>query len=403
MLPSLVAVALGPFILRKVGLAEYSVLSLATYFYNAAYGYSDFSTYTHLLVSYSKKSPQRKADLGNAFALKSIIFTFLFAALCVAMIDYPRKDNLYPLLAISMTAIILPSTNMEWYFVANKRYYQIFLSRAAIVGLQVLLTAIWFLSNFKSSLFVPAIAPISGIFGSLFLLKFLGTRRIFDWMSTLRLISFRGTKNLILQLSPIAATLFFNPYFLAYALPWYTLTHSDGSHVGAFSISYRLIMGLSLLIVSLLLYTIPRNAITNRPPSFTRSLTFSLIAALSFWIIGIPVLWLYFHISKIDLNLFSFSLHTFTILMVGIFFLCLRTPYVGRTLVSGQYRAYFIIVSISCIPVITLSWMWGRGIPPGFVAWLACLPDLCATAGFIGYSYSKSYLKYFPSTLIVTT
>ncbi len=394
-LPSFIAIALGPFTLRKVGLEEYAVLGLATYFLNLVAGYSDFASYTHLLAVFSKKSQERFIDLANAFALKGCLLTLFFCLLMLVAHSHPRKDDLYPLLAISMLGILLPSTNMEWYFTARKRYFQFFMARTALMSCQILLIMAWFFSKWKSPLFIPSITVISGGVGSILLLSFLGKRHILDWTSSLRLVSFRGMRSLIFRLFPMAAALLILPYFLVYALPWYSLVCPDKKLVGAFSIGYRLIVGISSLIVPLVLYLIPLNATSSQIISFRKTLGWSLSAVVFFWMIGLPVLWFYFHVSKIDGPLFFYSLRTFSILMLGLFFVCLRTPYVGRWFIHGRYRDYFLILLISCSPVLLLSWIGGKRIPPNMVAWLACLPDFLATSGFIGYNRIRSRFKLF--------
>jgi len=397
-LPSFTAVALGPFILKKVGLGEYAVLGLTTYFFNLVGSYSDFSGYTHLLAVYSKRTSGRHSDFGNALILKASLLAFFFCVLEFFSLWHPRKDDLYLLLAISMLALALPSANMEWFFVARKRYFQIFLARLSVVSFQLLLTMIWFFSGRRSSFFIPLITLASGAAGSLCLLMALGPKQILNGMIIVRQISFRGMRGLVIRLFPMAAAMLVTPYFLAYALPWYSLTSPDKRLLGAFSIAYRLIMGVSALMVPLVIFSIPQRASSNKVISFRNTFMASLLAIIFFWTAGIPVLRLYFHISKVDPVLFSYSLRIFSILMLGVFFLCLRTPYVGRLVVSGRYRDYFLILLVSCTPVLAFSLIGGKKIPSETIAWLACLPDFLATVGFVGYNRILLRIRSFRST-----
>ena len=395
-LTPLVAVGLGPLILRKIGLEEYAVLGLATYFLVLVLSYSDFACYTHLLAVYSKKNPDRHIDFGNAFALKAILMTLFFCVLGIFTHWHPRGDDLYFLLGIFMVGLVFfPSANLEWYFVARKRYFQFLLARILFVTLQVLLTLAWYLSNGKNPLFIPVIMVISGMAGSLCLVLFLGKERIRNGMAAFSSVSFHGIRSLVFRLFPMAASLLFTPYFLAYALPWYSLTSSDKRLVGAFAVAYRLIVGISSLAAPLVIYLIPKNAASSQTISFPKTFAFSLIGAIGFWIIGIPVLWFYFHVSNVDRRLFTYSLRIFSILMLGVFFLCLRIPYIGKWLIHGRYRDYFYIHLISCLPVLALSWLGGRKIHSEWVPWLACLPDFLAGVGFVGYNRIRWRLRLF--------
>jgi O-antigen/teichoic acid export membrane protein len=398
-LPSLVAVVLGPFALRKVGLEEYAVISLAGYFFNLVAGYSDFATYTHLLAIYSKKNQDRHIDLGNAFALKAGFAFLYFCTLIFFRHYHPRKDDLYIILAIFMIGIVLPSANIEWYFIARKRYLQFFLARACVIGSQIILTLVWFFSVWNSPRFIPAIIVTSGAVGSACLLWFLGGHHILKGLGMLRSVSFHGLRSLVFRLFPMAATLLITPYFLAYALPWYSLVSSDKKHLGAFVISYRLILGMSSLVAPLVFYSIPQGAASNRSPILSKAVGLSFLAGIGFWTLGIPVMWFYFHVSKVEPSLFFYSIHAFSVLLIGIFFLCLRTPYVGQWVAQGRYRGYFFIHLISCAPVLALSWIGGKRISPEAVLWLACLPDFLATTSFVGYDRLRPYLRRFRTVL----
>lgn len=392
-LPPLVSIFLGPLILRKVGLEEYAILGLAAYFLVLVTGYSDFGSNTNLLTVYSKKSPSRHADLGNSVMLKLGLLALFFCVLVFSPRLYPRKDDLYSLMGVFMAGLLLPSAYVEWYFIARRRYFQLFLARVALLGSQILLILTWVYSSWKDPMFLPFITLVSGMVGSLCFLWFLGGNQILNWLMVLRLVSFRGMRSLFLRLLPMGASLLLTPYLLAYALPWYSLTCSDKRLVGAFSIAYRLIIGLSSLVAPLVIYWIPKNAALNRAPSFAKTFGLSLSAVVGFWILGVPVLWFYFHLSKVDPIFFPYSIRNFSILLLGVFFLCLRTPYVGQRLIYGQYRSYFLILLISCAPIMALSWVGGKRIPYHVVPWLACLPDFLTTVGFVGYNRFRSFGK----------
>lgn len=384
-LPPFVAVMTGPLILRKVGLENYALLGLATYFLTLAVAYSDFGSYSHLLALYSKHSASRHTDLGNAFLLKAFLWIGLFVALLAFVVWSPRKDAIYPLLALSMLNLVLPSTNTEWYFVARKKYFQLFLIRVLMVGMQLGLTLIWFFSDLKNILYVPLIGLLSVLSSSLLLIGFLGWELIEKWISALRQVSLGGLRILTFRLLPIAATLLITPYFVAYALPWFSLVTADKKLVGAFSIAYRLIIGFSSLVGPFVIYSMPRSAASTRGVTLSRILGFSLLAAAIFWILGIGILRYYFRVSSIDPVLFSKTCRYFSVLLLCIFFMCVRTSFVSRSLVSGQYKAYFLIHFSSCMPVLAFSWLGKNWISSDWVPWLACLPDFFATVGFLGY------------------
>ena len=389
----MIAILLGPLVLKKVGLEEYAVLGLATYFVNLVTGYSDFGSSTYLLTIYSKGAPDRRKVLGNAVLLKLCLLAISFGVFSFFLYRYPRTDDLYSLLGIFMLGLLLPSVYMEWYFIARRNYFRLFLSRSLLMAVQTILLLAWFQSSFKSPRFIPFISLVSGVAGSVYLLWLLGARRIMEGMAALGSVSFHGLRSIFSRLAPMAASLLLTLYLLAYALPWYSLTCPDKKLVGAFSIAYRLILGMSSLAAPLVIYSIPQNAASNRSPSFSKTLGFSMLAAACFWALGVPVLWFYFHLSKVDPGLFRHSLRAFSIMMAGLFFLCLRTPYVGQRLIHAQYRAYFLILLASCAPVMAISWIGGKRLPYEWVPWLACLPDLLTTIGFVGYDPIRQWFK----------
>jgi hypothetical protein len=77
----------------------------------------------------------------------------------------------------------------------------------------------------------------------------------------------------------------------------------------------------------------------------------------------------------------------FSILLIAVFLMCVRTPLVGKVFISHRYREYFLIHLFACLPVLALSFFLGGSISHEWVPWLACLPDLLATIGFIFYFY----------------
>src|SRR5690606_24334841 len=86
----------------------------------------------------------------------------------------------------------------------------------------------------------------------------LGTARIRKGLSILGQASIIGAAALARRIAPMSAVLLLGPYFAAYALPWYSRTHDVPAAVGAFSIGYRLIIGLYALVVPMVLYLLAR-------------------------------------------------------------------------------------------------------------------------------------------------
>lgn len=385
-MPPLSALALGPLILDKVGLEEYAIIAIALYFFNQAYSYSDYSSYTHLLVVFSRNDTHRKVEIGNAIILKLVILSFFFLALLYFSLYKQREDNLYQLLAVFMVGIPFSQATVDWYFIARKRYQQLFWARLFAVGQLSCLTVIWCFSSYEASWFVPLIALVSGGTGLACLLILLGRATVMEGVRTLGHVTPRTVANLAYRLLPTASVLLLNPFFLAYALPWYSMIESDPKSVGSFSIAYRIVIGMSALVSPLVYFMIPRVAGSNELPSLRKALAISGLAAAGLWVAGMPVLWVYFRFSGVETRFFYESLYTFSVLMVGLFCLCVRSPYVGRWLVAGKYRDYFLIVAASCLPVLIVSGFFRENTPAKTIVWLACVPDLLATIGFVVYS-----------------
>ncbi len=382
---------LGPFLIRKIGLEEYAVLSLAIYFYNLALGYSDFAAYTHLLVSFSRSAPERRIDTSTATLLRTAILGLFFCVLLVFGIYLPRHDALYPLLAIFMLGIPISPINFEWYFIAKKEYASLFGIRMLALGVLGGLLIVWFTTNLRPSpLFFPIAGLVSAAASAVLAVRLLGLHRTSEWLTAFKAVSVRRLVSLFLKLSPMASTLLTAPYFLAFALPWYSMACADKKLVGAFSISYRLVMGMSSLMAPLVFYLIPRGNDTTHRPSLGKTVLMSLLITVGLWFLGLPILWGYFHFSEANPALLPHSFSAYSVLMVGFFFLSLRTPYVGHWLVSRRYGLYFFGHFFSCLPVLLLSTLASGRIPPYWVVWLACLPDALASTFFISFDVLRS-------------
>lgn len=392
-LPSAAAVGLGPLVLRKTGMEGYALLGLATYFSTLIAGYTDFSTTLHLIGEFSKKSASRVRDLANAFFLK--LFLTALAAFVLGAYSFwrPRNDELYVLLAVFLIGMPLSSASFEWYFLARRRYREVFLIRAVATGMQVCLVAAWLASDFERLVSYQLLLLAAGVTGGAQALWMLGGDRFRRGLRALKDASPRGVRSLALRLFPMSASLLLTPYFLAYALPWYLMTQPDPRLQGSFSIAYRLITGAMTLMVPLVVYGISRNALPGHVVSFARCLKLSAGACGAFWVAGVPVIWLYFQISAMDLALITHCLRTYSVLLVGIFFLSLRIPYVSRWVYHGGYGRYFLALLCACTPTLLLSWTAGADFPAAWVAWCALVPELVTTVIFVAYDPAKKRLR----------
>lgn len=369
-------------LLKKLGLESYALIGLATYFFTLAASYSDFGAATHLLGAYATRTAGRRADLGNAFVLRASLLAVFLAALAVGGVYLPRPDGLYALVAVSLGSALLPSANVEWYLTARAQYGRIFTARGVMAVCQVCLTLAWYFSSWRDPLFVPLILLASSVPSSALLLAFLGKRRIREGLLCLREVSWKGIATLFARLLPMASVLLLTPYFLAYALPWYSHVSADKNMVGTFSISYRLVIGINGLLVPLTLYLMSRWTLEKRP-SFSRALGFALPFAMVFWAALRVILQIYFVTANLDSAQLPHAARVLSILMLGVFLVCLRAPYVARRLATAGYKEYFLIHLVGCAPVLALSWLGGRRVPPEAVPWLACLPELLTTTLFI--------------------
>jgi hypothetical protein len=296
---------------------------------------------------------------------------------------FPRQDALYAVLGLYLISIPIHPTNAEWYVMASKRYRDLLHSRLVSAAATLVLTFAWLESDGLNIFFLPVIFFLSSLAGSAWLARILDRGQLAAGFRSLRKATPRGIGTAFLRQLPVASSLLVAPYFLAYALPWYSIAVSDDDKVGAFSVAYRLVIGLSALVSPMVYFVIPR--MQGGSTSFRKAFGLSSVASLAFWGAGSGILWLYFRLSGTDFGLFGFSLKNFSILMIGFFFLCMRTPYVGRCLAAGRYREYFLLVVASCLPVILLSTLSRGSVPAGAIVWLACLPDIFATLGFIAF------------------
>jgi hypothetical protein len=175
------------------------------------------------------------------------------------------------------------------------------------------------------------------------------------------------------------------PYFLSYALAWFSLVVSDKKMVGAFSIGYRIVIGLSALAGPMVFYMMARGPGSNSAVSFRKTLLAAIVGTFALWALGVAVVAFYFQVSKVDPALWTYCIQSFSILMLGLFFIFFRTPYVSRCAISGHYRGYFLIHLMACAPLLAFSLTLGRHVSGSMVPWLACLPDFFAAVGFVYY------------------
>ncbi len=381
-LPPMVAIVIGPIILKKAGLEQFGLLGLAGYFLGLLLVYSDFGTYSHLLAIFHRHESNRFKELGNAMVLKVSTILLGLAIFGGYLSLHPRTDGFNAVLGASLLGLFFPAVLLEWFFITRRRYFHLFLSRAIMTVLQASLTLVWYFSPTRSVVWVAFIGSFASVIGSMVYLFILGRARIRIALQAIRESSLREIGGLAVRLLPIAATQFLTPYFLVYSLPWFSHATDDKRLVGAFSVSYRIISGLLTLVGPFVLYALPAKSEASKPPGFLRMLTLSTTATAVFWALGFALIWFYFQLSKADPIYFLFSIRTFSVLLVGVFAVCLRTPYVGRALVAGRYKTYFLLHSV-CLPVLLLSWLPGRPIPSIAVPFFACLPDVLATSGFI--------------------
>lgn len=379
-----VAVLLGPLILAKVGLELYATLALAAYGLMLIASYSDFNTTTHLLAVFSRKDADRFMVLGNALGVRITIWLGFVVGLVGMEILHPRADELYALIWISLPTVLMPTTIFEWYFILKREYARLLLIRVTAALTHVFLITTWYVSDAGSVFWVPVSAVAAAGFASVVLMLLVGRGPVRKGVLSLKEFRLGRAARLFWRILPMASVLLLGPYFLAYALPWFSLVSSDKEKVGAFSISYRIVIGYQGLIVPMVFYGISKLGATGGAgPGLMKTALGSLVATAVCWVGGVAILLYYFRAGKVDIAHFPFSFTTLTFLLAGIFFLALRTPYVARCLHEHRYREYFLIHAVSCAPVLFLTW---AGIGRAHIEWialLACLPELLATTLFI--------------------
>ena len=389
-IPPLGGILLGSINLRIIGLEDYAILSLAGYFYVMALAYSDFGGYSHLLAAFTTKSPGRFGDFGNALVLKGVILSAFLAALGGWAWAYPRNDDLYALLAFSMLALVFPAMFLEWFFIARNAHFDLFKARVLMFASQLVLTLAWLASGWKSPLFVPLIGVTAAGVTSIYMARRFGIDRISRGLAAVRNASLPAMRTLIFRLAPVMVSQLTYPYFLAYSLPWYSMTASDPKDIGAFSIGYRMIMGMLALVGSFVFFNMPRSPDPRGRISIGRTVVSSALASAFLWAAGLPVMYYYYWISNTDFAMFSRTLGPFSILMIAIFCNALRIHLVGRCLVMGRYRIFLLIHVLACAPTFLLSIVAGDRFPSAWVPWFSVLPDVLATAGFMLWDRSQA-------------
>lgn len=387
LLPSLLGIALGPLVLRKVGLEEYGVLGLATYFLGIIVAYADFGAYAHLLSVFSKKAPDRHAHLASAFVLKGALLLASLAFLLVRSRLAPRNDDLFQLIGLYLLGALIGPLNVDWFFIARKRIENLFWSRLIQNLSQLSLVILWYFSPYHDALQFALISCLSAAMASLWLLRSLGASTVGRFLRDARAISFGKVYRLALRMFPIAASQLVTPYFLAYSLAWFSLCTPDKKEVGAFSVGYRLIIGFSSLVGPFVHFFMPRDISAQTKVPFGKILPIACAAGGAFWLIGIAFIRIYFKMSSMGEHWIPSVDRSFSILILGVILLSIRTFAAGHCLLDGHYLTYFFIHLISCAPILALSWGYSYPALSYWVPWLACIPDLLATSLFMIYYY----------------
>lgn len=383
LIPSIAGIVLGPINLRIIGLEDFAVLGLAGYLVALASTYSDLGLYTHLLAAFSKRSPGRFADLGNAVLLKTCILLTLLAGLWIYSAFRPREDALYAVAALTGVALLFPAMLFDWVFIARRGHFELFAMRGVIYGVQVLLTLAWMATEWDNILFIPAIMLAACAAGTAYMLRRIGIAKVREGWASIRGASIRGMAGLATRISPMSAAQLVMPYFVIYALPWYSLAEPDPERTGAFAIGYRIMMGFLALVASLVLLRMPASAGSRFAIPFARTLRISLAASALLWASGVAVLFAYYWASGTRWDFLPLSFHAFSVLMIAVFLNALRAPYVSRCLVEGRYFQYFLVHAAACLPTLVLSLSLGEGFPAGAVVWAALFPDFIATIVFV--------------------
>jgi hypothetical protein len=237
-------------------------------------------------------------------------------------------------------------------------------------------------------LFLPAINFVATAAVARYAFWYFGAGSVGRVFSILGLVSFRGLRRYVARTLPLAATQLVTPYFLAYALPWFTMVASDQALVGAFSVSYRIVLGFSALLAPLVFYMMARIGSSSRIIPQRHMVGFAAVIGAGCWMMGMGLLWFYFHFSKVEPGLYPDAVKYLSILMLGVFFSCWRAPIVSYCTIRARYRPYFLIHLCACLPTLALSLLARSHVSQEAVVWLVCLPDLLATLGLIWYYYS---------------
>ncbi|MEO7776818.1 MAG: oligosaccharide flippase family protein [Fibrobacteria bacterium] len=388
-LPSLMGIAIGPVILKIVGLEEYGTLGLAAYFLGLIVTYADFGCYAHLLASFSKKDPDKNSSLAISMLLKAILLLVALAIISALALKNNRHDDLYHLLDLFLIGAFLSPLNVDWFFIARGRFGELFSARLVQNAAYLGLVLIWHAVPRQDSWILPIITGLSAAAGTGWLLKSLGIKKLQSVYEAVRKVSLPAVWVHIKRLFPMAASQLVTPYFLGYALAWYSMCTPDKRLVGEFSIPYRLAIGFSSLVGPFVHFYMPRLVATGLIP-LGKILRLALSACLLFFITAIPLLWTYFRVAGIEMQRLPFAIQSFSILLLAVFFIAVRTAFVGQTLLKGRYAVYFAIHASSCLPTLVLSWIARGTIPGEAVPWLACLPDFLATLAFAWYYYIHS-------------
>jgi O-antigen/teichoic acid export membrane protein len=196
-LPPAVSVLCGPLILRKIGLEEYALASLALYFFSLIAIYADFGSYSHLLAGFLKQAPDRLADLGTALALRLGLLAVFSVVLLLFALKHPRQDILYVLIAMYMAVIALPVVNFELYFNARRMFFKYFQVRLLLNGLTAVCIVAWYFSPWRSALFLPAINFVATAAVARYAFWYFGAGSVGRVFSILGLVSFRGLRRYV--------------------------------------------------------------------------------------------------------------------------------------------------------------------------------------------------------------
>jgi O-antigen/teichoic acid export membrane protein len=375
-------VILGPFILNKLNLDKFGILSLPLSVFTFFIAAIDFGMMAHLTARYSKKENNVTQEISNCVLLKLLLFICCFLAY---LIYY--RFSLHPLqakklLGIYLISLFFLSTHIEWYYLCIKSIYTIIIARLINSCIYLCLILIWYIC-FSSIYGIPVCLILSQSAAFIFLLI---KGNLFRKLFQLPLFSFRETLSLFIKLSPVAGVSLLTPFFITSGMLLLARMQIEHHLIGVYSIPQRIIIGWVTLITPLVLFFIPEVTNKKRLDLFRIS-GFSLIMSVIGYGIGIIIIYVYLFFSQTGLSYFSFSLKIYGILMTGIFLVLLRTKYVSAFFHSGRYVMYFTVNLLAASPVILVLTVIKISITPFQVALLACLPELLITGIFVGEYY----------------